>query len=180
MRRPAIFFLLSTLACGWAWAGGNQSSAGAVTAVKIVRPIALRKTQDLWFGALLVDPGAADRKIKQHAGIGGGTREPDPPGVTQVALGSEHWRNAEFEIQGEPEASFYVTLPAGAVQIPNTTGAGPGLTLYLDVPKFNYYVDNSIGTDGKTTMWIGGQLNLTENPSPGHYRAQFPVTVTYY
>ena len=179
MAKPACFLLLPVLASGWLWANGNQSATKADTRVVIYRPITLTKNQNLWFGALLVDPGPGGRKVIQNAADGGGTRQPDPVGVIQIAKGYDLWHNAEFEIGGEPNASFSVDMPKNGIQLMNTTVSGPGLTLFLDVPKFNYYTDNAIGTDGKTKMWIGGRLNLPESPTPGYYQASINVTVAY-
>jgi len=179
MRRLACLLLLQTLAGGGLWANGNRSVASAGTRVTIRRPIILAKCQNLWFGALIVEPGNSGRKVIQNAADGGGTRQPDPAGVIQIAQGYDRWHNAEFEISGEPNASFSVDMPKHGIQLPNTTASGPGLTLYLDVPKFNYYTDNAIGPDGKTKMWIGGRLDLPENPTPGYYRADIQVTVAY-
>jgi len=177
MRATASLFLLSAVTGGWLWAGGNASAAHATASISIVRPIVLRNTQSLYFGALLVEPGSQAGLIKQHAAVGGGTREGDPAGVTQVALSTDHWHNAEFVVQGEPDANFSVYLPKGKIQI--NSGSGPG-SAPLFVPSMNYFTNSAIGANGQTNLWVGGFLNIPMNPAPGHYTAVFPVTVAYY
>ncbi len=177
MQTAARLLLLPVLACGPIWAGGNSSSAHSTAGITIVRPILMRKTQDLYFGALLVDPASPGGAIKQHAAFGGGTREGDPAGVTQVALSTEHWHNAEFEIRGEPGANFSVHMPRGTIQI---SAPSPSATSSLPVVALNYYAESAIDPGGMTRIWIGGTLQLPANPSPGHYTALFPVTVAYY
>lgn len=173
MRTLPSLLLLSALCPIGAWAGGNASSASALASISIVRPIVLTNLQDLYFGALLVEPNSPGGTIEQNAASGGGTRVTDPAGITQVALSTDHWHNAEFEIQGEPGANFSVYLPKGTLQI-TANGAS------LPVTGLNYYTDSAIATSGSTRMWIGGRLVLPVNPAPGHYSALFPVTVAYY
>ncbi len=177
MRIPAPLLILPLLAGGWALASGNSASAEATTSVAIIRPIILRRTQDLYFGALLVEPGSPGGTIRQHAAHGGGTRDPDPAGVTQVALSTDHWHNAEFEIHGEPGANFSVYLPKGTILVHAVSPSG---TSELPVVGLNYYTESAIDPSGTTRMWIGGTLQLPTNPNPGHYTALFPVTVAYY
>lgn len=163
----------------WAWADGNSSLASANASASIWPPITLTKTHDLWFGEVILEPGYAGRKIEHNAAKGGGTREPDGPGMLSVQNRYERWHNAEFEITGAPYAGFSLVLPHyNSVFITNTS-TGSVIPIQLGVPQFDAYMPNAIGLDGKTKIWVGGIVLLPVDPVPGYYSGQFQITVAY-
>lgn len=179
MRKFISLIVLPMASGGWAGANGNFASASATASVSVLPPIAVTKVQDLWFGEVIVEPGLPGRVIEQNAGKGGGTREADAPGVQTVVKRYGSWRNAEFEITGQPYASFSLDLPAyRTVYIQGTSGGSP-IPMALSVPEFDAYRPSSIGQDGRTRIWIGGKLVLPAAPTAGYYQGQFSITVAY-
>lgn len=164
---------------GWALADGNQSLASASAGVTLWPPITLTKNQDLWFGEVILDSAFGGGTIEQNAAKGGGTREPDIPGLLSVQKLYDRWHNAEFEVTGSPCAGFSLVLPQyNTVSITNTS-TGAVIPILLGVPEFDAYVPSSIGLTGRTRIWVGGKLVLPASPPPGYYSGQFHITVAY-
>jgi len=153
-------------------AAGTSGTATAPAKVNLIRPITLRRAQDLWFGCLVIDPNSGQLQIVQTAADGGGTRKPDPPGVSQLLTSARPWHNARFEVGGQSEAGFTVTMPGYPIVI-----HGPGLQTML--VRLNYYCSDTMIDPQGSSIWVGGKLDIPENPRPGHYSGDFEVTVAY-
>jgi hypothetical protein len=176
--RTTFSLLALTLATSAAWADGNQSIAVADAAATIVPPIVLTKTQDLWFGQVVVDPGGFGRVITQTAGSGGGNRAADSRGVHTIGSGTHRWHNAEFEVTGQPDLTFSLDIQRNSLNI-RCAAQGRTIPMVLNVPYLDAYRRNAIGPDGKTKVSIGGTLLLPSTPAPGTYQGQFQMTVAY-
>lgn len=172
MKSTPILLGLLVLSGLGAIAAGTSSTASAPVRVSLVRPITIRKAQDLWFGCLLVDAGSGQLQIVQTAADGGGTRKPDPAGVTQLLQNAEPWHNAMFEVGGQSEAAFSVAMPGHPIVI-----HGPAQETML--VRLNYYCSGTMIDPQGTAIWVGGRLDIPENPRPGHYSGDFEVTVAY-
>lgn len=172
MRKIAGLVLLALMIPVFASASGPSATAQAPTSVQLVRPISIRKAQDLWFGNLIVEANSGEQRIVQNASDGGGTRQQDPPGIHQLARSSGLWHNAKFEVGGEPEASFSVSLPDHSINIQS------GATSMK--VRLNYYSSGHLIDPQGNTIWVGGKLDLPNNPEPGRYSGNFEVTVAYH
>lgn len=177
MRIPTSLCVLAL--CGWALADGNQSLASANAGVIIWPPITLVKSQDLWFGEIILDSAFSGGPIEQNAAKGGGTREPDVPGLLSVQKRYDRWHNAEFEVTGAPGSGFSLVLPQYNTVFITNPSTGAAIPIQLGVPEFDAYVPNAIGLTGRTRIWVGGKLILPATPPPGYYSGQFLITVAY-
>jgi len=172
MRTLATLVAVWIAAGGWAMAKGTKATAQAPVSVTLIKPISLRKCQDLWFGDLLVEANSGALQIVQTAGDGGGNRKPDPPGITQIAQASALWHNAKFEVGGEGGAGFGVAVSNHPITIQNPLHESM-------LVRLNYFCsDTTIDPQG-STIWVGGRLEMPNNPQPGRYSGEFEVTVAY-
>jgi hypothetical protein len=158
---------------GWAMAKGGSATVQAPVAVTLIRPISLKKCQDLWFGNLLIEANSGALQIHQTAGDGGGVRKPDPPGVTQIAVASALWHNAKFEVDGQGGLGYTVTVTNHPIVIQSSTHET--MTVGL-----NYYSSDTVIDPKGSTIWVGGKLYVPNSPRPGRYSGEFEVTVAYY
>ncbi|GJL77925.1 MAG: hypothetical protein NPINA01_09140 [Nitrospinaceae bacterium] len=103
-----------------------------------------------------------------------------------VALGGRYGP-AEFELQGQPNKRFVITLPR---QIVLTGGNGGGarvseLIAYLPSSragksrKKDGNVFGSFGRDGKARLLVGGTLSLDSDRVTGNFKAPLDVFVDY-
>lgn len=103
-----------------------------------------------------------------------------------VALGGRHGP-AEFELQGQPNKRFVITLPREVVM---TVGSGGGariseLVAYLpsrrerQSRKKDGNIFGSFGRDGKAKLLVGGTLVLDSGRVTGNFTAPLNVFVDY-
>jgi hypothetical protein len=126
-------------------------------------PIEVRTVQDLRFGqlakassapgAVRIDPRTGDRQLSGDVyGLGG------------------DYGFAEFELLGEPGAEYQIVLPSrfhlGGGRTIVELVAHPGLTGTFEL-------------DGRTTVRVGGTLDLAPVIESGHHDVLFTVCVEY-
>jgi hypothetical protein len=81
---------------------------------------------------------------------------------------------ATFDIQGDVNATYVITLPASVVLSGSSTGS-------MIVDNFTSSPSNTGTLDGtgKQALFVGGNLNVGSNQAFGSYTGQMAVTVAY-
>lgn len=143
---------------------GQAATDTAVATATILTPISITKNADLAFGDVYPDAVAT------------GTVTVDPTGARTAgggaALGATAGSAAQFTVNGEPNATYVLTLPAAPVTL--TSGAN---TMTVDT-----FVDDGIYTldgTGAETVNVGATLNVGANQAAGTYTGNVTVTATY-
>ena len=157
----------------------GQTAQGTAQA-EIVQPLSAQTTGDLEFGGVTVSP-SIDGTVTIDAQTGaadytGGAR---PVCATGYVCGTQA---ASFDIRGEADRSYIVTLPMTAIAT-LADGAGPSLT----VSALNAVSQNSnnrvsppvLDRNGNDTLRIGGKLLIPAGARPGRYSAEIKVVVSY-
>lgn len=159
MDGKKLFSLLSALVfSGYLlFSGGlaNLARAAQVTVTataKVLQTIVLTKTADLDFGeGIQSDPA----KVIAPAGTGA----------------------AAFSVQGEPNHSYVIVLPAAALNLTRTGGTE---TIAISAFAHNAGATPTLGTTGAATFRVGGtRAALSATQVAGTYTGSFPVIVTY-
>lgn len=81
---------------------------------------------------------------------------------------------AVFQITGEKNLTFTITLPA-SVTISPVTGPPAQLTGFQSTPSLTGVLSNS----GKATVTVGATINLTPGMAESTYGGQFDILVAY-
>lgn len=184
-------FKTGLLVCWMAIAGlavtypaGAQTTDPAPGASKL-KPIVIRTLQDLAFGRYV-----AGNTI-------GGQISIDPETGRKTSLGAfsaggDHSRG-EYEITGEPNQRFVVTLPAPGFNLAGQQNQGPQLhrfSVYIVSgaaqgnprgavdPGNGNRVTGTLGPDGKATLYLGGTL-VTAPGNRGEFNSSFDFFVDY-
>lgn len=79
-----------------------------------------------------------------------------------------------FDVQGEPNASFSITLPASVI-LSNSSSQTMTVDNFTSSPSPSGVLDSS----GKQTLFVGATLNVSANQPFGSYSGQMSVTVDY-
>lgn len=132
----------------------------------VVEPLTLTKVDDLDFGTFTVDDVTAGTVVMAPNDSRSATG-----GVTLVL--ADVGQAAEFDVAGDPNRAFTVTLP------PNSTIelSGPGANMPVD----DFMHDSGEMTDGSgnDTFHVGATLSVAGGQTPGSYSGSFDVTVEY-
>lgn len=133
---------------------------------RMIATLRARESQTMAFGRL-VSP-QADSLISLEPGGGLTTAGGEP----LLALGGQATPGG-FELTGEPDAAFSVTLPAGA------TLRGPQGTMELE--DFRSDTSSGRGTlaGGTATVRVGATLRVKAKQPPGLYRGHYLVVFSY-
>lgn len=90
-----------------------------------------------------------------------------------ISLGGLHTR-AYFQISGEKNTSFSITLPA-SITITAPGGATTTITGFESTPAFTGTLDSS----GKAYVYVGAVLQVGAGQTSGLYSSIFDITVDY-
>ena len=160
---------LFTVLTGSMFAQSTASTSGNAEA-RIVAGISIAKNVDLAFGQIVRSASAGtvtlDPSTNQRTAKGG------------VTLGQNAGFNAaEFEVTGEPEYKFQLTLPKSI----NITRQGGKEIMSVDGFKTTLGATNEGALDSKGSMAfsLGATLNVDANQATGTYDGSFSVTATY-
>lgn len=83
---------------------------------------------------------------------------------------------AEFSVQGDPDATFYVDLPADS----SVRLAGPGTDISLtDFQSEPAGANGLLNSGGTVNVSVGATLGVGSGQSPGDYSGSFTVIVNY-
>ena len=161
----ALAIGLAFIASRDAGAQQNFASTSAGATVSIVTAISITNTADLNFGQVV-------------AGGTSGTVAMSPVGFRSSGGGSTLGSSgnssaASFNVSGDPNASFSITLPGSAV-----------LTNGSDNMTINNFTSNPSGNGtlsevGGQTLNVGATLQVGAAQPAGTYNGSFNVTVAY-
>lgn len=136
----------------------------AVATATIMTPISITKNVDLAFGDVYPDAVAT------------GTVTVDTTGARTAAggaaLGATAGSAAQFTVNGEPNATYVLTLPAAPVTM--TSGAN-SMTIDTFSDDGTYTLDGT----GAETVNVGATLNVGAGQAAGIYTGSVTVTATY-
>jgi len=152
-----------------AQANGTASTTGAGT---VIQGVAIHKERDLEFGALI--PSASSGTVVITAAST--TTRSATGGVTLTDQGGLTPASAEFDVTGNPNFTYTITLPS-SVTITNTTGSGGETMTITSMTKSNE--GPQLNGQGTETWWAGGTLNVAADQVGGRYTGTFDVGVAY-
>ena len=166
-------FILVTLCLAWllvnpsaAAAQGSGNPFNGSAPEKQLRPMKLRVLHDLEFGKMIPDATL------------GGTFTLEPATGKRTATRVNHlgglFGRAEFELTGEPNARFRVTLPNKLV-VPNKAGHPVKLTNFAVYPD----AEGTFGPDGKARFFVGATLNFGPGQSTLEGRQPIDIFIDY-
>jgi hypothetical protein len=158
---PALFIVLSVAA-----AANAQTSASASASVfaKVIQPIAIAKTADLNFGAIIT--GAAGSVTVSPGGVETAT------GAT-VVNPNPNVSAAQFTVTGEPSTAYLIVLP-GSVTISNGSQ-----TMTVDNFSSTPTPAGLLSATGSQSLAVGAKLTVGANQAVGNYTGTFSVSVAY-
>ena len=157
---------VSTMFAGVAQAASTTADATAT----IITPISIAKVNDLRFGTFAVGGSLGTVVIA----TGGGR---SATGGVVLPAGSAAGGAASFTVTGEADATYTVTLPAGAATI--TKGGGVNMTVDTWTSNPGTGVGAGTLTLGTETLLVGGTLNAAASQASGVYTGSFSVAVEY-
>ncbi|HEY0435333.1 MAG TPA: DUF4402 domain-containing protein, partial [Phenylobacterium sp.] len=157
----------------FAWAAESPSSptSGDVGRfqAKIIRGIAIAKTGDLVFGAV-VKPAAGPGSVVIDATTGSRSTTGGAVGMASPTPG-----RASFNVTGEGGQAFSITVPASfqmtgpqPMTVTTTNSAGPSPIL-----------SGALGSQGAFAFGVGGSAPINAGTLSGDYTGSFTVTVAY-
>jgi hypothetical protein len=152
-----------------AFAQRSASATASVTAT-IITPIGINKTTDMNFGNII-------------AGSSSGTVSLDPAGIRSVTTGITlpaapgTVTAATFQVTGQGNSTYTITLPTSAYEITRTSGSGT-----MEISNFTSSPSGS-GTliSGTQIISVGATLTVGADQPVGVYTGEtgFNVTVNY-
>ncbi|MDH5710368.1 MAG: DUF4402 domain-containing protein [Gammaproteobacteria bacterium] len=160
---PAIF-LVTAMAS--AWTQTQAATATATVDANIIMAISMTTRNGLSFGDI-------------SAGSTSGTVILTPSGARTATGGttvntSTSGNPSTFDVQGEPNASFSITLPVSVI-LSNSSSQTMTVDNFTSSPSPSGVLDSS----GKQTLFVGATLNVSANQPFGSYSGQMSVTVDY-
>ncbi|MFM2373077.1 MAG: hypothetical protein RIS85_2799, partial [Pseudomonadota bacterium] len=149
--------------------GGSDSLVGDILA-KVLRPIAIAKTQDLQFGSVT------------RPSTGSGSITVSPSG----SASSTGTNVRRFSTPAPSAAAFTVTGEGGqavTVSVPSTVSlSGPAGTVMVTTTSTgsgSQVLNGSAGAAGTTQVKVGGTIPLTQTTGIGTFSGALTVTVQY-
>lgn len=152
--------LIAVAATGTANAATADAGAGA----KIVAPLEISRTADLYFGTIAPSTTAGDTVVV----LANGARQCGP---ALTCLTSDHTA-AAFAVTGEAEAFYTISLPE-EIKIVNGTGTA------MRVAAFNGSKTKGQLLKGEDSFTVGGTLEVAARQEAGRYKGSFTVAVEY-
>lgn len=148
-----------------------QATASATATATIIEPIAITQIEDMNFGNVaVIGAGTVILTPASTRTATGGVTLPVSAGTVSAA---------EFEVTGEGNNTYSITLPAGNYTITRVSGS--------ETMTVNTFVSNpTVGAGGQLnsgtqTLQVGATLNVGAAQVPGVYTnaVGFDVTVNY-
>lgn len=160
IRKLMGLALASTALASAAQAADVVAGAGA----KIVAPLQIENTTDLYFGTIA--PSLTDNDVVQVSFDGS-----KDCGAALSCLSDDHTA-AAFAVSGAEGQSYTIALPTQAT-IRN--GNGDEMT----IANFAGSKPNGTLANGTDSFTVGGVLNVAARQAAGDYQGTFVVTVEY-
>lgn len=85
---------------------------------------------------------------------------------------------ASYGVNGEPNYTFNLTVPATDVTITNTTGIG-GETMTVNTFTSDIASNHTLSNGGTAAFHVGATLHVSGAQVPGDYAGNFDVTIAY-
>lgn len=155
------------------------ATTGGQAQAEVVQPLRAIPLADLSFGSIALtasqagsvsvpaDGGAVSYTSSVRSACGGDSACAPHP--------------ASFEVTGEADRSYRVTLPGNVIatgQLTGTTLAVSDLVMRsLNQPAMDQ--GGRLGADGSDRFNVGGTLDIPAGTQPDLFRAQLPVLVSY-
>jgi len=152
--------LLAIAAAGTANAATADAGAGA----KIVAPLEITRTADLYFGTVAPSTTVSDSVVV----AADGSRTCGP---ALTCLTSDHTA-AAFAVTGEADAFYTVSLPS-EIKIVNGNGTA------MRVADFTGSKSKGQLLNGADDFTVGGTLDVAVRQEAGLYKGSFTVAVEY-
>lgn len=176
MKKTIKFFVLASVMFAFSVSSFAQVSATASAAATIVTPIAIVKATDMNFGNVASSAALGTVTLAPGGGrgIAGGVTLPAVTGTVTAAT---------FNVSGEPNLTYSITLPAGV-----TTIASAGNTMTVDTWLSNPVAatGGTLSAGGAQLLQVGATLHVGANQAAGSYLSSnaggsgnFTVTVNY-
>lgn len=147
-----------------------QETATATATATIVTPISITKTVDINFGTVAVQSTTGGTVVLSVGGVRSKTGGVTLPAVTGTVTA------ASFDIAGEPNYTYAITLPSSALTISSSSNSMT-VTTFVSNPA----VTGQLTAGGTQTLKVGATLNVAAAQPSGVYvnPAGFNVTVNY-
>lgn len=154
----------------------NTATESANATARIINPLKINNTSDLAFGSIVNDDN-------------GGTVVISPDGSRELNLGlsalpsNTEKSAASYDISGDPDAFFTLTLP-GSISIATSTDEGaPSMTVdnFTTTVAKNEALDyvGQLNDSGTLTIKVGATLNVNALQASGTYTGTYDVIVAY-
>ncbi|MFM7348668.1 MAG: DUF4402 domain-containing protein [Erythrobacter sp.] len=158
----------ATLVAAFAGATAVQAAeiptADAGAGAKIIAPLEISNTADLYFGTIAPSTTVADQVVVSS----GGDRKCGP---ALTCLTADHTA-AAFKVTGEADAFYTISLPK-AIKIVNEKGSA------MLVSNFEGSKAKGQLLKGEDTFTVGGTLDVGVRQEAGKYTGSFTVAVEY-
>ena len=141
------------------------STSGTANAT-IIAPITIGAILTLEFGQIVTGAGVSVVRVTS-----GGARSLVSGNAT---LAGGTFRAGTFDIGGEGNATYAITLPAGAATL-----TGPGTDMTVDTWTSSPSGTGTLSGGGAQTISVGGDLNIGASQATGSYTGTYTVTVDY-
>lgn len=159
---------------------GETATATGTVGVSIVDPISVREIDPLRFGVIAAANGRSGTiTVDPQTGasqFGGGLAPACPASTSCFA------QPGVFAVKGEARRFYRISVPSTAAA---QHEPGTGAPLSLDLISVWSNAGNTggprglLGEDGNDSFRVGGRLNVPAGASPGVYRAEIAVVVSY-
>jgi hypothetical protein len=152
--------LIAVAAAGTAHAANTEVGTGA----KIIAPLEITRTADLYFGTIAPSTTVSDTVIVATDG----TRKCGPA----LTCLTDDQTAAAFAVTGEADAFYTISLPE-TIKIMNEKGAA------MLVSKFFGSTSEGPLLEGEDSFTVGGMLEVVARQDAGRYQGSFTVAVEY-
>jgi hypothetical protein len=142
----------------------NAATADAGAGAKIIAPLEISRTADLYFGTIAPSTTVGD-KVSVAAD---GSRQCGP---ALTCLTSDHTA-AAFAVTGEADAFYTISLPS-EIKIVNGNGTA------MRVADFKGSKADGQLLKGEDNFTVGGTLEVAARQEAGQYKGSFTVAVEY-
>lgn len=147
-----------------------QATATATATATVVSPISISKEDDMSFGNLSVQTATGGTVVLAPNGSRTRTGGVTLPAVTGFVVA------ASYIVDGSPNYTYAITLPATAVTLTLAAGAQTmTATSFTSAPS-----GTGVLTGGAQNLYVGATLNVAAGQAAGVYTSgNFDVTVNY-
>lgn len=154
----------------------QAQSAAAHASVQVVAPLSVESAAELEFGMLRGGRSAGEVEVNASGSVAsrGGVELLDGP--------QPH--PARFEVSGEPNRSYIVSMPQTVVVAPqgaagDSTARRPVELTLVSSGGGQNGASSRLDASGADTIFVGGRITIAARMPAGRYAVELPVTVAY-